>query len=80
MLRFSAPAGPSRRSLPLLYAYRDLFAQILATSLKDFRQFADYLDATRGDRAKVVAVCSPDAAEKAAKKKPGLFDEVRRVL
>ena len=54
--------------------------QVLGTSLKDFKQFADYLEAVRGDRARVAAVCSADAAQKAKSKRPDAFDIVRKAL
>lgn len=54
--------------------------EILSTSLKDFRQFADYLECTRGPNARVVAVTSQDGVDAALKERPGFFQEVKKVL
>lgn len=54
--------------------------QILATTNADFKAFADVLEAARGDAARVVAVCSPEAAAAAAAERPGLDLKVTKVL
>ena len=46
--------------------------EILGTSVADFKRFADVLEAARGPMARVVAVCSPDAAAAAVKERPQL--------
>lgn len=53
---------------------------MLSTTAKDFKEFADYLEAIKGDTASVVAVCSQDAADKAIAKRAGVFDKVIKVL
>ncbi|KAI8467060.1 MAG: peptidase M16C associated-domain-containing protein [Monoraphidium minutum] len=53
--------------------------QILATSQKDFREFADYVEVVKGDAARVVAVTSADKAAAVNAERPG-FWEVRKVL
>ena len=53
--------------------------QVLSTTQKDFRAFADALEAVRGDAARVVAVTSADKAAAVAAERPG-FWEVRKVL
>uniref|UniRef100_A0A383WCE6 Peptidase M16C associated domain-containing protein n=1 Tax=Tetradesmus obliquus TaxID=3088 RepID=A0A383WCE6_TETOB len=53
--------------------------QVLGTSLKDFRAFAEVLDCVRGDAARVVAVTNADKAAQVLQEKPG-FWEVRKVL
>lgn len=53
--------------------------QVLSTSAKDFRQFAEALEAVRGDKARVVAVTSADKAAAVDKERPG-FWETRKVL
>lgn len=53
--------------------------QVLATSAKDFKEFADVLDVVTGDAARVVAVTSPDKAAGVNAERPG-FWEVRKVL
>ncbi|CAG9466039.1 unnamed protein product [Pedinophyceae sp. YPF-701] len=54
--------------------------EVLATTEKDFREFAEVLDAVRGPEGSVVAVTSPEQAEKAEKQAPGLFKKTKRVL
>ena len=51
---------------------------MLATSAKDFKAFADVIDAAAGDAARVVAVTSPDKAAGVNAERPG-FWEVRKV-
>lgn len=53
--------------------------QVLATSQKDFRAFADALEAVRGPSARVAAVTSAEKAAAVNEKTPG-FWEVRKVL
>ncbi|BDA40898.1 Presequence protease, mitochondrial [Coccomyxa sp. Obi] len=55
--------------------------QILGTTLKDFREFADYLSiVSNPEHAKVVAVTSAERAEAALNERPGFFDEVTKIL
>lgn len=54
--------------------------QILGTTNADFRAFADVLEAVKGPEARVVAVTSKGAVEKAHESRPGFFDEVTTVL
>eukprot|EP00877_Chromochloris_zofingiensis_P003328 jgi/Chrzof1/12997/Cz07g15220.t1 len=53
--------------------------QVLGTTEKDFRAFADALESVRGDAARVVAVTSADKANQVLADKPG-FWEVKKVL
>lgn len=53
--------------------------EVLGTSMKDFREFADVLAAVR-EKGVVVAVTSAERAETANKERPGFFASVRRVL
>ncbi|EFN52070.1 hypothetical protein CHLNCDRAFT_139318 [Chlorella variabilis] len=53
--------------------------EILGTSAKDFRQFADVLAAVR-DKGHVVAVTSADKLEAAQAERPGFFSAVKKVL
>lgn len=53
--------------------------QILGTSLKDFRDFADVLVAVK-EKGQVVAVTSAERAEAANKERNGFFDEIKRVV
>lgn len=53
--------------------------QVLGTTLKDFKEFAEVLECVRGDAARVVAVTSADKAAQVLQEKPG-FWEVRKVL
>lgn len=46
--------------------------EILGTSGRDFRDFADALKAASGPAARTAAVCSPDAAAAAAAERPQL--------
>ncbi|CAL5227379.1 g10329 [Coccomyxa viridis] len=55
--------------------------QILGTTVKDFREFADYLTAVADPQhARVVAVTSPERAAAAQKERPDFFDEVTKIL
>ncbi|KAL3139941.1 hypothetical protein ABBQ38_004231 [Trebouxia sp. C0009 RCD-2024] len=55
--------------------------QILGTSLKDFRDFADVLECVRGDKARVVAVTSSSRANEVNDtERPGFFDSITKVL
>jgi hypothetical protein len=53
--------------------------QVLGTTAKDFRDFADALDAVAGPAARVVAVTSADKAAAVNEERPG-FWEVKKVL
>jgi Zn-dependent M16 (insulinase) family peptidase len=53
--------------------------EILGTTLKDFRQFAEVLAAVR-DKGQVVAVTSADKLEAANAERPGFFAAVKKVL
>ncbi|KIY99606.1 Presequence protease 1 [Monoraphidium neglectum] len=53
--------------------------QILATSQKDFREFAEVIEVVRGDAARVVAVTSPDKAAAVNAERNGFWD-VKKVL
>jgi len=55
--------------------------QILATSLKDFRDFAEVVECVKGDKGKVVAITSPERAQAVnEKERPGFFDAIHKVL
>lgn len=55
--------------------------QVLDTTVKDFREFADVLECVRGDKAQVVAVTSADRAREVnEKERPGFFDQITKVL
>jgi Zn-dependent M16 (insulinase) family peptidase len=54
--------------------------QILGTKPADFGAFADVLEAARGADARIVAVCSPDAAAAAAAERPALAFKTVSVL
>ena len=54
--------------------------EILATSNDDFRKFADVLEAVKGPEARVVAVTSKGAVDKAHEAQPGFFDKITTVL
>jgi hypothetical protein len=54
--------------------------EILGTSVKDFRAFAEVLEAARGPGARVVAVASADAAAAAAAERPELGFKVMGVM
>jgi presequence protease len=54
--------------------------EILGTSVKDFKAFAEVLDAVRGPNARVVAVTSRAAVEKAHEKQPGFFGTLTNVM
>lgn len=53
--------------------------EILGTGMKDFRNFAEALEAVRGDNARVVAVTSLEAATAANKASPDFFD-IKKML
>jgi len=54
--------------------------EILGTTQKDFRRFAETLEVLRGDgAARVVAVTSADKAKAVLEERPG-FWEVKRVI
>jgi Zn-dependent M16 (insulinase) family peptidase len=53
--------------------------QVLATSQKDFREFAEVLEATKGTAARVVAVTNADKAAAVNEERPG-FWEIKKVL
>ncbi|KAG2493609.1 hypothetical protein HYH03_008126 [Edaphochlamys debaryana] len=53
--------------------------QILATSNKDFKTFADAIECVRGPAGRVVAVTNADKAKAVLDEKPGFWD-VKRVL
>eukprot|EP00878_Enallax_costatus_P000486 GHUV01000578.1.p1 GENE.GHUV01000578.1~~GHUV01000578.1.p1 ORF type:complete len:1096 (+),score=414.34 GHUV01000578.1:291-3290(+) len=53
--------------------------QVLGTTVKDFKEFADVLECVRGDAARVVAVTSADKAQQVLQERPG-FWEVKKVL
>ena len=54
--------------------------EVLGTTQKDFRAFGETLEAARGPDAKVVAVCSPEAAAAAQKEAPELEFKVTSVM
>lgn len=54
--------------------------QILATSNADFRNFAEVLEAVRGPQARVVAVTSKGAVEKANSEKDMFFEKLTNVV
>ena len=53
--------------------------EVLGTTLKDFREFAEVLNAVK-ENGQVVAVTSPEKAELANKERPGFFHEVKRIV
>ena len=53
---------------------------MLGTTQKDFRAFGETLEAARGPEAKVVAVCSPEAAAAAQKEAPELEFKITSVM
>ena len=53
--------------------------EVLGTSLKDFKQFAEVLAAVK-EKGKVVAVTSADRLEAAQKERPGFFTDVKRII
>eukprot|EP00803_Ostreobium_quekettii_P002144 evm.model.scf_1846.1 EVM.evm.TU.scf_1846.1 scf_1846:8916-17584(+) len=53
--------------------------QILATQVKDFHEYAQYLESVRGPEARVVAVTSPDAAKEVSQEIPD-FWKISNVL
>ena len=54
--------------------------QILGTTQKDFRDFADALEAVRGPNATSVTVASPEAAKAAVAERPELNFVVKNVM
>ena len=55
--------------------------EILGTTLKDVRDFAEAIECVKsGKSARVVAVTSAERAAQAMEKRPGVFDEVIKVL
>ena len=55
--------------------------EILGTTLKDVREFAEAIECVKsGKSARVVAVTSAERAAQAMEKRPGVFDEVIKVL
>lgn len=52
--------------------------QILATSSKDFKNFAEAIEALRGPAGRVVAVTSAERAEKVNEATPGFWN-IKRV-
>jgi presequence protease len=54
--------------------------QILATSNKDFHAFAEVLEAVCGPSARVVAVTSKNAADRANSDQPGFFEKMTTVM
>jgi Zn-dependent M16 (insulinase) family peptidase len=53
--------------------------EILGTTLKDFKEFAEVLDAVKKN-GQVVAVTSAERVEAANKEREGFFEEIKRVL
>lgn len=53
--------------------------QILGTTIKDFREFAEVLEVVKGDAARVVAVTSADKAKAVLDERPGFWD-IKKVL
>ncbi len=53
--------------------------QILSTSVKDFKNFAEAIACVSGDAGRVVAVTSADKAAQVLQEKPG-FWEIKKVL
>jgi Zn-dependent M16 (insulinase) family peptidase len=53
--------------------------EVLGTSLKDFKEFAEVLDAVR-KQGQVVAVTSAERVESANKERPGFFEDIKRIL
>ena len=54
--------------------------EILGTTVKDFRAFAEVLDTARGPNARIAAVASADAAAAAAAERPELGFRVVNVM
>lgn len=54
--------------------------EVLGATLADVRAFGDAVACVAGDAARVVAVTSAERAEAALAKRPGVFDEVVKVL
>ena len=53
--------------------------EILGTTLKDFKEFAEVLDAVKKN-GQVVAVTSAERVEAANKERDGFFQEIKRLL
>lgn len=53
--------------------------EVLGTSLKDFKEFADVLAAVK-EKGRVVAVTSAEKLEAAHKERPGFFNSVKRIV
>ena len=53
--------------------------EVLGTTLKDFKEFAEALEAVRTN-GQVVAVTSSERVEAANKEREGFFQEIKRVL
>ncbi|KAK3252814.1 hypothetical protein CYMTET_37907, partial [Cymbomonas tetramitiformis] len=51
--------------------------EILSTTVKDFHEFADALEAVRGPNANIVVVASADAVAAANEKSPDLLKIVK---
>jgi len=55
--------------------------EILGTTVKDFRDFAEVLECVKGPKARVVAVTSAERASAVNdKERPGFFDSITKVL
>lgn len=54
--------------------------EVLATSVEDFRDFAEVLEAARGPTANVAAVTSKAALDKAHEAQAGAFEKVTTVM
>lgn len=54
--------------------------EILGTTVQDFRDYADVLECVRGDSARVVAVTSQGAVDKAHETKPGFFEKLTKLM
>jgi Zn-dependent M16 (insulinase) family peptidase len=53
--------------------------EVLSTSIKDFRTFADVLESVRQE-GQVVAVTSAERVEDANRERPDFFQQIKRVL
>lgn len=53
--------------------------EVLGTTLKDFKEFAEVLNAVK-QHGQVVAVTSAERVEAANKERPGFFQEIKRLL
>ena len=54
--------------------------EVLGTTEKDFKEFADVLAAVKGPAGRVVAVTSKGDLDAAHKKQPGFFEKVSNVM